>query len=193
MNTAITDNKKILYPPGGILLWIIIFIELITFGAGLISMVYFSNQEPESFHVSRSLLNATIGMVNTILLLTSGFFMASSVKELKANNQKRTKLYLLLTIFFGLMFLVLKSIEYSQKISSGLTFGYNTFFNFYWMLTMFHFLHVLVGMVILISLNLGIKKEPSKITIGDFESGAAFWHMCDLIWLLIFPIIYLIP
>ncbi|MCG8327483.1 MAG: cytochrome c oxidase subunit 3 [Chitinophagales bacterium] len=192
MNTAITDNKNIFYPPGGILLWIIIFIELITFGAGLISMIYYGNQEPDSFHSSRSLLNASIGMANTIILLTSGFFMALSVKELKVNNQKRTKQYLLLTMLLGSMFLVLKLVEYSAKIDSGLVFGYNTFFNFYWMLTIFHFLHVLVGLVILISLYFGIRKEQSKTTIGDFESGAAFWHMCDLIWLLLFPIIYLI-
>ena len=192
MNTVISDTKNILYPPGGILLWIIIFLELITFGIALLSMVYFSNQEPESFHTSRLLLNTTIGMTNTIVLLTSGLFMALSVQELRTNNRKKTRFYLLLTMLFGLTFIVLKFVEYSQKIDAGLILGFNTFFNYYWMLTVFHVIHVLVGLVILISLYFGIRKEESSTAMEDVEAGAAFWHICDLIWLLLFPIIYLI-
>jgi len=130
-------------------------------------------------------------MINTIVLLTSGFFMALSVKSLKAGLRQKTNQYLLLTIALGAVFLVLKSIEYSHKLNAGLTVDYNTFFNYYWILTFFHAVHVLVGMVILISLYLGVRKPKSTTKTEDFEAGAAFWHMCDLIWLLLFPVIYL--
>ncbi len=186
------DHKNIYYPPGGILLWIIIFLELITFGIALIVMVYSSKEDPEVFHASRLHLNSTIGTINTIFLIVSGFFMAQSVIYLKKQNIKKSSLFLKLTMLGGLLFLVLKGFEYYTKIETGYTIGYNTFFTFYWMLTLFHVIHVLVGLVILLSVHYGINKKNSETKLEDVEASAAFWHMCDLIWLLLFPIIYLI-
>ena len=192
MEIAKTDSKNIYYPPGGILLWIIIFLELITFGIALIAMVVSSKQDPTVFHESRLLLNTAFGTINTVFLITSGFFMALSVNYLKQKNTKRSLFFLRLTMLGGLLFLVLKSFEYFDKIEAGLTVGYNTFFTFYWMLTLFHVIHVLVGLVILGSVYFGLKKTTSTTSIEDVEASAAFWHMCDLIWLLLFPIIYLL-
>ncbi len=186
------DYKNVFYPPGGILLWIIIFLELITFGAALIAMVFYGKVEPNIFHESRMLLNVSFGTINTVFLLTSGFFMAATVHELKENKKQKAQKYLLLTMLFGLFFLVLKVFEYNAKLNAGLDMGYNTFFTFYWMLTLFHVIHVIVGLVILISVYFGIKKEKSTTKIEDVEASAAFWHMCDLIWLILFPVIYLI-
>jgi len=192
MNKALIDYKNVYYPPGGILLWIIIFLELITFGAALIAMVVYGKQEPEIFHESRLLLNVTFGTINTVFLLTSGFFMAVTVHELKENKKQKAQNYLLLTMLFGMLFLVLKTVEYNAKLNAGLDIGYNSFFTFYWMLTLFHVIHVIVGLVILTSVYFGIKKENSTTKFEDVEASAAFWHMCDLIWLLLFPVIYLI-
>lgn len=186
------NYKNIYYPPGGILLWIIIFLELFTFGIALIAMSYYGNQESELFHDSSLNLNKTFGMINTIFLLTSGFLMAISVTELKKDNKNKFEKSLLLTMFFGLLFLGLKSFEYYEKIIDGFSIGYNTFFTFYWMLTLFHVIHVIVGLVILTSVYFGIRKENSTTSIEDVEAGAAFWHMCDLIWILLFPVIYLL-
>ena len=186
------NSKNIWYPPGGILIWIIIFLELVTFGAALIAMAHYSNQEIELFHNSSLKLNTTYGMVNTLLLLTSGFFMAVSVTELKKGNKVQFKKLLLLTMFFGCLFLGLKSFEYAEKLNEGITIGYNTFFTFYWMLTLFHVIHVVVGLVILVSVYFGVIKEKSNTSIEDVEASAAFWHMCDLIWMMLFPVIYLL-
>lgn len=193
MKIAASINiKNIYYPPGGILMWIIIYLELITFSLALLAMVYYNLNESESFHNSRLLLNPTYGVINTVFLLTSGFFMALSVKELKLKNKRNAKKYLVLTILLGCFFLGLKSIEYYEKIEAGLNMGYNTFFSFYWMLTLFHVIHVIVGLVILISVYFGIKNEATTTNIDDVEASATFWHMCDLIWLLLFPVIYLL-
>jgi len=186
------DSKNLFYPPGGVLIWIIIFLELITFGIALITMVFYAKQDPDLFHESRLQLNVAFGAVNTVFLLTSGFFMANSVHELKQKNNSKAQLYLLVTILFGVFFLILKSLEYASKIDEDLVMGFNTFFTFYWMLTLFHVVHVIVGLVILTSVYFGIKKEHMKTNMEDVEASAAFWHMCDLIWLLIFPVIYLI-
>jgi nitric oxide reductase NorE protein len=192
MESKQITTKNIYYPPGGILLWIIIFLELFTFGMALVAMVIYSKDEPEVFHSSRLLLNTTFGIINTIFLLTSGFFMAKSVKSFKEDKYKKSSLYLKLTMLGGLFFLGLKSIEYYEKIEAGLSIGYNTFFSFYWMLTLFHVIHVVVGLVILSSVYFSMQKKGKSLELEDVEASAAFWHMCDLIWLLLFPIIYLI-
>ncbi|WP_033961513.1 cytochrome c oxidase subunit 3 [Psychroserpens jangbogonensis] len=192
MQKITIDYKNVYYPPGGILIWIIIFLELFTFGAALIAMAYYGNQEIELFHDSSLKLSKTFGLINTIFLLTSGFFMAISVTELKKGNKKKFQKLLLLTMFFGLLFLGLKSFEYNEKISQGFDLNYDTFFTFYWMLTLFHVIHVIVGLVILTTVYFGIRKENSTTSIEDVESSAAFWHMCDLIWMLLFPVIYLL-
>lgn len=192
MNTQQINYKSIYYPPGGILLWILIFLELITFGAALIAMVVYGKQEPEMFHASRLHLNTTIGTINTIALISSGFFMALSVEYFKENNLKKSSLFLKLTMLGGVFFLVLKGFEYYEKIEVGLTIGYNTFFTFYWLLTLFHVIHLLVGLVILLFMQRDLNKNKTNANIEDVEASAAFWHMCDLIWLLLFPVIYLI-
>jgi nitric oxide reductase NorE protein len=192
MENKAINYKNIYYPPGGILLWILIFLELITFSAALIALAVYSRENPEAYHNSRLLLNSTYGAINTIFLLTSGFFMATSMHQLKKQNFDKSIFFLKLTMLGGLLFLTLKIIEYSDKISHGLTIGYDTFFTFYWLLTLFHVIHVLVGMVILVSMYFSIKKKRTEINIEDAEAGATFWHMCDLIWLILFPMLYLI-
>lgn len=190
MNEQQLNRNDIYYPPGGILLWILIFLELITFGVALIGMMIYGKQTPEVFHSSKLLLNTTIGSLNTIVLITSGLFMALSVQYFKENDLKKSSFFLKLTLLGGVLFLGLKGFEYYEKIEVGLTIGYNTFFTFYWLLTLFHVIHLLVGIVILLFIQSDLTKNKTKIE--DFEASAAFWHMCDLIWLLIFPIIYLV-
>lgn len=192
MEKASINYKNIYYPPGGILMWIIIFLELITFGLVLIAMVYSSKDSPELFHESRLQLNTTIGTINTLFLIISGCCMALSVSYLKQDKLKQAKLFLSLTMLGGFLFLGLKGVEYYDKIETGYTIGYNTFFTYYWMLTLFHVIHVVVGLIILTSVHFGLRKTKSKTTLEDVEASATFWHMCDLIWLLLFPIIYLL-
>jgi len=190
METTKINTQNIYYPPGGILMWIIIFLELITFGIALLFLVINSKENPEIFHQSRGHLNATFGAVNTVFLLTSGFFMAATVRQFKNNNLHKTSFYLKLTMLGGVLFLLLKGIEYYLKMDAGYTIDYNTFFTFYWLLTGFHVIHVIVGLVILLWMQYAVKN--SKALLEDVEASAAFWHMCDLIWLLLFPVLYLI-
>ena len=192
METKKIDYKNIFYPPGGLLIWIVIALELFTFGIAIVALALFSKDDPDGFHASRLLLNPAFGAINTLFLLSSGYFMATSLNYFKKGNTKKSSQFLKLTVLGGLLFLVLKSIEYYQKIEHGLDMDYSTFFNFYWLLTGFHVIHVLVGIVILIILYFGINKKESKTQLEDFEASTAFWHMCDLVWLLLFPMLYLI-
>lgn len=187
-----TGYKSIYYPPGGILLWIIIFLELITFGLGLMAIVYYGRLEPELFQLSRQQLNAGIGMVNTLFLLTSGYMMAMAVHRFREGQFQKSVKYIQLTLVGGGLFVALKGYEYFEKLSGGIDMEGNMFFTLYWLLTGFHLVHVLVGMVILGWMLFKMKAVYADITLTDLEAGGAFWHMCDLIWLLLFPALYLI-
>jgi len=83
MQSQEVNSKNIFYPPGGILMWIIVFLELITFGMALIAMAVYSKQEPQIFHNSRLLLNTTFGAINTVFLITSGFLWSCLFNILK--------------------------------------------------------------------------------------------------------------
>ncbi len=190
METKKIDYKNIFYPPGGILIWILIVVELVTFGVALIVLSVYSRENPEAYHQARLQLNATYGAINTLFLLTSGYFMAVAVQKTKLKDYVSAAFNTKMAMLGGLLFLLLKSLEYYEKIEHGLSLGKNTFFTFYWLLTGFHVIHVLIGLGILFFIYRGMKKATSDIL--DVEAGASFWHMCDLIWLLLFPMLYLI-
>ncbi len=188
------ENKKAFwYPPGGILLWIIILVELVTFAAGLTIFSIQRQANLELFQSSGQLLLQKIALINTIILITGGYFMAMSVNSLKRADSQKSAVWTLAAIATGIGFLLLKSYEYYQKLEHGISLDYNLFFTFYWLLTGFHFLHVLIATLILLGIYFNIKAgKYSANNLLDVESSAAFWHMCDLVWLMLFAVIYLL-
>lgn len=186
------DYKAILSPPGGLLIWILILLEVFTFTLSLFGLVYYRVQAPVVFAESSALLSTKLGGINTMVLLTSGFFMASAVHYFKKQKIRDGIGFTLATILTGSVFLVIKWLEYADKWNQGIGLDENMFYTFYWLLTGFHFIHVLVGLVILSVLLVQIVKKKNAYPTEDFEAGAAFWHMCDLIWLLLFPALYLV-
>jgi nitric oxide reductase NorE protein len=189
----VEDNSRVFYPPGGILIWMVVFLELITFS--LILLVFLNQRQADiaSFNLSQQSLNTNLGLLNTIILLTSGLFMVSSLVELKSGSHQKAILYLTLTILFGIAFLMLKGFEFYEKIQSGIDLSTNQFFQFYWFLTGFHFLHVLVGIVLLSFILFKTRAGfYSRTNYEDAETVGVFWHMCDLIWIILFPIVYLL-
>ena len=192
MENTTVHPKNFFYPPGGIMIWILIVVELLTFGIGMIALGISSRENPELFHESRLQLNTLLGTVNTVFLLTSGYFMAVSVQYVKRNMAREASRHILYALAGGMLFIAVKSIEYYAKIQHGHTIGYNTFFSFYWLLTLFHLIHVMVGMGILTGLYFSLRKGITPQRQENTETGAAFWHMCDIIWLFLFPVLYLI-
>lgn len=189
--TSASDPRHILYPPGGLFVWSLVLMEIFTFGVGMIAFFVSSAAEPELFHASRLKLNPVYGVVNTVFLLASGYFLALSVERLKRGEAAAARRLLDLTLLGGLLFVLLKGVEYWQKLTQGLTLGFDTFFTYYWLLTIFHLMHVLVGVVILLCMRARLK-PGGAMKHEDYEAGGVFWHMCDLIWLLLFPALYLI-
>lgn len=192
MNEVIVeDHKKLLNPPAGALIWFIMFLELMTFIAGIYFFMSYRDGHLAVFKEMQTHLNFKFAILNTLFLVTSGYFVAMSVNYLKELNRQRSRSFLLVGIILGLAFLTLKSFEYLEKISQGYTSSYNEFFTFYWFLTFFHFMHVLFVTGILTFLFFKLKKE-SEAEIYALEVGGALWHMCDLIWILLFPTLFFI-
>ncbi len=191
MDTQSVKYKNFFYPPGGILLWMIIFVEILSFGLALVAFSHYSGLEPEVFRQSRQSLHAGMATINTLILLSSGYFMAVAVNHFKNQLFKKARANLLFAAGGGLVFVVVKSIEYAGKLEAGLTLSGNMFFTFYWLLTGFHLIHVITGLVILLAIGHKLRHQPASVDAEDVEAGGAFWHMCDLIWLMLFPVLYL--
>ena len=109
------NHKAFFYPPGGILLWILIYIELFTYGLALFALVFYGAQERELFHAESSLLSKPIGMLNTLLLLTSGYLVAKSVQFFKMKFHDKSVKFMNMAMVLGFGFLILKLIEYGLK------------------------------------------------------------------------------
>lgn len=185
------------YPPGDFAIWIIIYIELLTFGALFLGYAYTRHLHVELFNQSQLLLDQRAGFVNTLLLITSSWLVAKAVSAIKSRDKeiaRRLATSLLLgAIVLGSIFLVIKTIEFSSKYAQGVNLSTNTFFMFYFILTVFHFLHVLLGVIILFNLYKNTKQ--GLYTTQEYrglETGASYWHMVDLVWIVLFPLIYII-
>ncbi len=183
------SKTNIFYPPGGLLIWIVVLLELFTFGIGLVLMTYLERQEPSVFFESRRILNSSLATLNTIILLSSGYFMAIGVSFAKKINLNKASNNFVIATILGIAFLVIKAVEYFQKFNLEIFPETNTFFTFYFLLTAFHAIHVLFGIGLFTFII--TKLKIGKYKLEDIEASAIFWHMCDLIWLLLFPLIYL--
>ena len=198
MSTDKTKSTNIAtYPPGDFAIWIIIYIELITFGLFFIGYAYSRRADIELFNASQLLLDQRAGFINTIILLTSSYFVVQAVEAIKTMQPKiaieKAKCWLLLAIGFGGIFLVIKMSEFIGKYQDGINLSTNKFFMFYFLLTMFHFMHVLLGMIILYNLYQQTKLgNYTKQNHKGLETGASYWHMVDLLWIVLFPLIYVI-
>lgn len=190
-------NSKKNYPPGDFGVWIIIYIELLTFGLFFLGYIYSRRADIELFNASQLLLDTKSGFINTLILITSSYFVVKAVDAIKTLDieeaKQKAQKWLLGAIGLGGVFLVIKMSEFVVKYQDGINLSTNKFFMFYFLLTMFHFMHVMLGMIILY--NLYLKTKIGGYTASDhrgLESGASYWHMVDLLWIVLFPLIYII-
>ncbi|WP_198263604.1 cytochrome c oxidase subunit 3 family protein [sulfur-oxidizing endosymbiont of Gigantopelta aegis] len=190
------DNKILLKKdplPGDLAIWFFIMAELLVFGLFFMVYVYVRNNNVELFNTYQLELHRIAGVINTIALITSSYFVALSVHAIKQDQVKRSGHLILLALAMGAVFVVVKLWEYSHVFGAGIHLSTNTFYTFYISLTFFHFMHVLMGMVILGAVYRFIRqgKYSASEHLG-IETGASYWHMVDLVWIILFPLVYVI-
>ncbi|SMO52716.1 cytochrome c oxidase subunit 3 [Ruegeria faecimaris] len=171
--------------PGELLMWVLIISELLVFGAGLIAFMGVRLTDPAGFAEAQSHLHRTGAALNTAVLVTSGYLAAQALHWRQIARRTAARLALIAAAALGVVFLIIKGMEYADKAAQGITYETHPFFLFYYLLTGFHAAHVLAGVVIL--LLVAWRDNPRNI-----EAGAQFWHMVDLVWIMLFPVIYLL-
>ncbi len=171
--------------PGELLMWVLIISELLVFGAGLVAFLSVRATDPDGFAQAQSALHRTGAGFNTIILITSGFLAALAHQLRLAGSRGKARMALISAAGLGVIFLWVKGLEYASKAAGGISWETHPFFTFYYLLTGFHAAHVVAGILLL--LLVACYDAPRNI-----ETGAAFWHMVDLVWLLLFPVIYLL-
>ncbi|MCC6545108.1 MAG: cytochrome c oxidase subunit 3 [Nitrospirae bacterium] len=184
-------------------MWLFLFTEFFLFVVLFIIFFVYRSRYPEDFHHASGNLSVLIATANTLILLTSSFFMATSVWAIRVGKKHLAILALLATIFLAIVFLVNKYIEWSEKIGHGiypgatgmkdLLKGEGLFYNLYFIMTGLHGLHVAGGIILLSVMVVFVVRD--KIVMKDFailENSGLYWHLIDIIWIYLFSFFYLV-
>lgn len=171
--------------PGELLMWVLIVSELLVFGAGLAAFLSVRLTDPAGFAEAQDHLYRTGAALNTGVLITSGFLAAQALVWRRADRRVSARLALVAAAALGALFLVIKGTEYAGKAAQGIAWDTHPFFTFYYGLTGFHAAHVVAGVLLL--LLVAWRDVPQNV-----EAAAMFWHMVDLVWVLLFPVVYLL-
>lgn len=179
--------------PGFDGIWIFVFIDMLIFLMLFATYISERIRLPEIFAESQHLLTPYFGLANTIFLLTSSWAIICAVNAVRQKMAKKAANYLWLCLLFGGLFCISKCAEYYLKINAGITPATNGFFTFFFLITMVHFLHVLIGFIFVAHCAIKLRAEIAHDGyLKKIESAGLFWHFVDAIWLFIFPLLYLV-
>ncbi|OIQ98601.1 quinol oxidase subunit 3 [mine drainage metagenome] len=179
--------------PGDLALWIFIFAEMLVFGVLFVAYAFTRANNVALFNDSQLTLSQTSGAINTLVLITSSYFVVRGVSAIKRGLSKQCAHWLTGALLLGGVFISIKLVEFYAKFAADITMSTNTFYMFYLSLTFFHFMHVLMGMVILGSIIAKAHRGGySAQEHAGVETGASFWHMVDFLWIILFPLVYII-
>jgi len=167
------------------MIWVLIFSELVAFGLFLGAFMVARAIHPAVFAAGQATLNSRLAGFNTLVLVTSGWAAARGTAAARDSHRRTARGWLFGAMALGSLFIGVKLFEYAGEIALGNGLETSPFFTLYFLLTGFHLLHVGLGIVIL-----AVVSRSAGLT--GVETGAAFWHMVDLLWIVMFPIIYLV-
>jgi nitric oxide reductase NorE protein len=180
--------------PGEAGIWIFILGDMCLYGALFASFMADRSETIDVFNQSASTLHTGLGTLNTLFLLTSSLFVALGIRAAREKIRPSLGPPLFAAAFVcGFGFVVVKFFEYSDLIREELYPTENAFYVYYYVLTGIHLTHLLAGMCVLVFLYRVSKKARKEAKdIRAMESGASFWHVVDLLWIVLFPLLYLV-
>jgi len=182
-------NRKL---PGDLAMWFFILAELSVFAIFFIGFAITEHLNNDLFSQGKAQLHPLAGLINTLALITSSFFVALALHIVQTHTIRKTMTCLLLGQLLAFVYLIVKLWEYNFLFEAGIGIETNTFFTLYFLITAFHFLHVILGMIILAYVMVRVAKNAYANDISGFEAGASYWHMVDLLWIILFPLVYII-
>lgn len=175
--------------PGDVDMWVMILGDLFFFGCYFVAYMVFRAMSVEEFAASQRHLNVGIGVTNTVVLLTSSLFAALAVIAVREGALRNARRLLLATGACGVLFTLLKVYEWHSEISRGHTIQ-DEFFGFYYAFTGIHLAHLALGLLILV-IAVRELRDPRRRRPTIVEQSVLFWHMIDLLWVIIFALLYL--
>jgi nitric oxide reductase NorE protein len=192
-SVSLSPRRPEKHVPGEAGAWIFILGDMCVFAVFFSVYLIQRGHDPVLFAHSQEALNRNFGALNTILLLVSSLFVVLAIRAVRSPSQRRLAPRLVLgALACGGSFIVVKAFEYHEKIAAGITPATNDFYMYYFVLTGLHLFHLVIGMAVLIVLwRFSRKPELSKHQLAFFEGGACFWHMVDLLWIVLFPLLFL--
>jgi len=178
--------------PGEEGIWFLITGDLVLFSLLFVLFLHYRGGQLEVFEQGHARLNQGWGLVNTLLMLSSSWLVASGVQAARRQLAKVASNCFALALLCGLGFVVVKGFEYSEKFAADLTITTNDFFMLYFSYTGIHLIHVLIGMGVLTTLAIYSRSgELVPAKLRHLETGASFWHLVDLLWIVLFALLYL--
>jgi heme/copper-type cytochrome/quinol oxidase subunit 3 len=174
-------------PTGRLAVWWVVASEIVIFG-GILASYIMHRLAHDSFAVQAAHTNTWIGAFNTLVLLTSSLFAVLGHKAAEEGDGRKASNFLLLTATGGLTFLVVKAFEWTMEITSGYTITSSTFWSFYYTAAGLHAFHVLAGAVILVIVAMQARKNHE---LHRVELIGIYWHFVDIVWIFLFPLLYI--
>ena len=188
---AVKNNTKHL--PGQEAFWYVIGGYQLAFAVFFTIYAIHKLENREFYTQNQEVLSQGLGFFNTLVLLTSSWFAAAAIKLFRERRVALAARLLQAAAACGLLFSVIKFFEYEKSISAGYTLLTNDYFTFYYLFTGLHLMHVWIGMgALLIARIYILKKSISQEDVETIEICIVFWHMVDFLWIMIFPLLYLI-
>jgi nitric oxide reductase NorE protein len=173
-------------------IWTFILIDMIVFG--MIFAVYLSERikDPVLFAASQIRLNAVLGSVNTLILLTSSWAMVGAVGAARAADAALCRRRLLQVNGLAAAFVLMKVLEYHEKYQVGIGPLHNSFFSLYYFMTGLHLMHLVGAMIFISAIRKDVGNPARPMAVSSIENVGLFWHFVDILWIFIFPYLYLV-
>ena len=202
-NLATENEQHIDYTGKKIGMWFFLFTELLFFGGMFLLYAVYRYRYPSDFHAAAMEENLLIGSINTVVLLTSSLSIALSLLALRRGKKNLSVLLQIITILFGIVFLINKYFEWTEKIFRGIYPGSPVmsqqgngeilFFSLYYVMTGIHGLHVLIGIIVIAFMAVFTLREViTRENFSKLENTGLYWHFVDIVWIYLFPLFYLI-
>jgi cytochrome c oxidase subunit III len=180
-------------PNGKLGIWSFLASEIMLFGGLISAFVILRSGSPDMVIPPREMMGVPLATLNTFVLITSSVTMVLALAAVQEADIPKFARFLGITILCGFIFLGIKAYEYHHKWEEGITISNNLFGSFYYTLTGLHMLHVTGGIGLnFYILSSGLKGEYTPDSHERLEYAGLYWHFVDLVWVLLFPILYLL-
>lgn len=179
--------------PGSEGLWTFVFIDMVIFLLIFVTFMGDRLGKAALYSASQLQLSVSLGLTNTLILLTSSWMVVEAVRSARAGDARKVSLYLAIAVLLGVAFIGNKIFEYHSKVHGGITPATNAFFSYYYFITFVHLMHVIAGVGFLAHFQSRARAQAgTPVFQRRLENVGLFWHFVDVLWLFIFALLYLV-